>query len=71
MKLFIYVVLLEIGMFLIFYIYLFIYLFIYQVTSYHKKNAASSRSITKASKHAIPLKLTHKLAESKRYLVTW
>ena len=47
------------------------YLFIYQVTSYHKKTAISSRSITKASRHAIPLKPTHKLAESKRYLVTW
>ena len=49
------------------------YLFIYQVTSYHKKKktATSSRSITKASKYAIPLKPTHKLAESKRYLVTW
>ena len=34
-----------------------IYLFIYQVTSYHKKKTAtSSRSITKASKYAIPLK---------------
>ena len=33
------------------------YLFIYQVTSYHKKKTAtSSRSITKASKYAIPLK---------------
>ena len=32
-------------------------LFIYQVTSYHKKKTAtSSRSITKASKYAIPLK---------------
>ena len=48
------------------------YLFIYQVTSYHKKKTAtSSRSITKASKYAIPLKPTHKLAESKQYLVTW
>ena len=36
-----------------------------------KKTATSSRSITKASKYAIPLKPTHKLAESKRYLVTW
>ena len=43
------------------------------MTSYHKKKktATSSRSITKASKYAIPLKPTHKLAESKRYLVTW
>ena len=33
------------------------YLFIYQVTSYHKKKTATfSRSITKASKYAIPLK---------------
>ena len=48
------------------------YLFIYQVTSYHKKKTAtSSRSITKASKYAIPLKPTHKLAELKQYLVTW
>ena len=48
-----------------------IYLF-YQVTSYHKKKTAtSSRSITKASKYAIPLKATHKLAELKRYLITW
>ena len=48
------------------------YIFIYQVTSYHKKKTAtSSRSITKASKYAIPLKPTHKLAESMRYLVTW
>ena len=46
------------------------YLFIYQVTSYHKKKktATSCRSITKASKYAIPLKPTHKLAESMRYL---
>ena len=36
-----------------------------------EKTATSSRSITKASKYAIPLKPTHKLAESKRYLVTW
>ena len=36
-----------------------------------KKTATSSRSTTKASKYAIPLKPTHKLAESKRYLVTW
>ena len=36
-----------------------------------EKTATSSRSITKASKNAIPLKPTHKLAESKRYLVTW
>ena len=35
-----------------------------------EKTATSSRSITKASKYAIPLKPTHKLAESKRYLVT-
>ena len=41
------------------------------MTSYHKKTGTSSRSITKASKYAIPLKPTHKLAESKRYLVTW
>ena len=41
------------------------------MTSYHKKTATSSRSITKISKHAIPLKPTHKLAKSKRYLVTW
>ena len=47
------------------------YLFIYQVTSYHKKLQTSSRSISKALKHAIPSKPTHKLAESKRYLVTW
>ena len=33
--------------------------------------ATSSTSITKASKYAIPLKPTHKLAEPKRYLVTW
>ena len=47
------------------------YLFIYQVTPYHKKKiATSSRSISKASKHAIPSKLRHKLAKSKRYLVT-
>ena len=45
------------------------YLFIYQVTSYHKKQQTSSRSISKALKHAIPSKPTHKLAESKRYLV--
>ena len=31
-----------------------------------EKTATSSRSITKASKYAIPLKPTHKLAESKR-----
>ena len=36
-----------------------------------EKTATSSRSITKASIYAIPLKPTHKLAESKRYLVTW
>ena len=36
-----------------------------------EKTAISSRSITKASKYAIPLKPTHKLAESKRYLVSW
>ena len=30
-----------------------------------EKTATSSRSITKASKYAIPLKPTHKLAESK------
>ena len=36
-----------------------------------EETASSSRSITKASKYAIPLKPTHKLAESKRYLVTW
>ena len=36
-----------------------------------EKTATSSRSITKVSKYAIPLKPTHKLAESKRYLVTW
>ena len=36
-----------------------------------EKTATSSRSITKASKYTIPLKPTHKLAESKRYLVTW
>ena len=36
-----------------------------------EKTATSSRSITKASKYAIPFKPTHKLAESKRYLVTW
>ena len=48
------------------------YLFIYQVTLRHKKKSAtSSRFISKASKHAIPSKPTHKLAESKRYLVTW
>ena len=36
-----------------------------------EKTATSSKSITKASKYAIPLKPIHKLAESKRYLVTW
>ena len=36
-----------------------------------EKTATSSRSITKASKYAFPLKPTHKLAESKQYLVTW
>ena len=36
-----------------------------------EKTATSSRFISKASKYAIPLKPTHKLAESKRYLVTW
>ena len=36
-----------------------------------EKTATSSRSTTKTSKYAIPLKPTHKLAESKRYLVTW
>ena len=36
-----------------------------------KKTATSFRYITKASKYAIPLKPIHKLAESKRYLVTW
>ena len=36
-----------------------------------EKTATFSRSITKTSKYAIPLKPTHKLAESKRYLVTW
>ena len=50
-----------------------IYLFIYLPSDVisQKKTATSSRSITKASKYAIPLKPTHKLAESKRYLVTW
>ena len=47
-----------------------IYLFTSDVIS-QEKTATSSRSITKASKYAISLKLTHKLAESKRYLVTW
>ena len=50
-----------------------IIIFIYlpsDITS-QEKTATSSRSITKASKYAIPLKPTHKLAESKRYLVTW
>ena len=32
-----------------------------------EKIATSSRSINKASKHAMPSKPTHKLAESKRY----
>ena len=36
-----------------------------------EKTATSSRSTTKASKYAIPVKPTHKLAESERYLVTW
>ena len=50
-----------------------IYLFIYLPSDVisQEKTATSSRSITKASKCAIPLKPTHKLAESKRYLVTW
>ena len=49
------------------------YLFIYLPSDVisQEKTATSSRSITKASKYAFPLKLTHKLAESKRYLVTW
>ena len=51
-----------------------IIIFIYlpsDVISQEKKTATSSRSITKALKYAIPLKPTHKLAESKRHLVTW
>ena len=36
-----------------------------------EETATSSRSISKASGYAIPIKPTHKLAESKRYLVTW
>ena len=50
-----------------------IVIFIYlpsDVTS-QEKTATSFRSIIKASKYAIPLKPTHKLPESKRYLVTW
>ena len=49
------------------------YLFIYLPSDVisQEKTATSSTSITKASKYAIPLKPTHKLAESKRYLVTW
>ena len=49
------------------------YLFIYLPSDVisQEKTATSSRFITKASKCAIPLKPTHKLAESKRYLVTW
>ena len=41
------------------------------VISQKKQTATSCRSITKTLKYAIPLKPTHKLAESKRYLVTW
>ena len=52
---------------------LLIYLFIYLPSDVisQEKTATPSRSITKASKYAIPLKPTHKLAESQRYLVTW
>ena len=55
-------------------VHMLIIIFIYLFTKWRhitKKTATSSRSITKASKYAIPLKPTHKLAESKRYLVTW
>ena len=56
-------------------IYIIIIIFIYLPSDVisQEKTATSSRStgITKASKYAIPLKPTHKLAESKRYLVTW
>ena len=53
-------------------IFIFIYLFIYQVTSYHKKKLQLPLGLSpKHRKYAIPLKPTHKLAESKRYLVTW
>ena len=55
--------------------YIIIIIFIYLpsdvISQEKKKTATSSRSITKASKYAIPLKPTHKLAESMRYLVTW
>ena len=49
------------------------YLFVYLSSDVisQEKTATSSRSFTEASKYAIPLKPTHKLAESKRYLVTW
>ena len=53
---------------------LIIIIFIYlpsDFISQEKKTATFSRSISKASKHAIPSKPRHELAESKRYLVTW
>ena len=53
-------------------IYLFtIFIYLPSDVISQEKTATSSRSITKASKYAIPLKPTHKRAESKRYLVTW
>ena len=48
-----------------------IYIYLPSDVISQEKTATSSRSITKASKYAIPLKPTHKLANSKRYLVTW
>ena len=50
-------------------LYIFIIIFIYLPSDVisQEKTATSSRSITKASKYAIPLKPTHKLAESKRH----
>ena len=47
-------------------IIIFIYLFIYLPSDFisQEKTATSSRSITKASKYAIPLKPTHKNLQS-------
>ena len=58
---------------LLFSIIIIIIIFIYLPSDVisQEKTATSSRSITKASKYAIPLKPAHQLAESKRYLVTW
>ena len=50
--------------------FIFIYLFIYlqsDVISQEKKTATFSRSISKASKHAIPSKPTHKTSRVKAY----